>query len=312
MCKQSKIKNLALVLLSVLLFAGYAGPAYAVEGAELINNARAKIGNITPGDAPGFPVTISKPGNYVLTGNLQCLGTAIDITSSFVTLDLNGFTITADLNGSVITASEGAKNVTILSGNIRGGGPGGGLYLKDNSVIERITFMAGDGGLAVGNHGKIRDCIFTEGTGGISAGEYSIVSNNIVMPSAGGISVGRGSRATGNLISASSFVGMKAGPNSIVEDNTVADALTGIKAESGCSISRNTVSSSSTGIEAGSGSKVTANTVTGCRQFGLSLAADAGYSSNVLTGNNGGSDNPQVSGGIEMGANVCGSGTICP
>lgn len=36
------------------------------------------------------------------------------------------------------------------------------------------------------------------------------------------------------------------------------------------------------------------------------LAADAGYAQNVVTENNGGNANEQVSGGIEMGPNVCG------
>jgi hypothetical protein len=308
------LKRLILVSLPLLLLVGYAGLSYAVEGAVLINNLTAKFGNITPGDAPGYPVTISKPGNYVLTGNLEGLGAIIEITSSLVTLDLNGFSInnTAAGGGAVIKATEGTMHVTVMNGNVLGGGSGGGVYLKRVSVIEKINLHAGDGGLSVGDYGRIRDCTFiSSGPAGISAGDYSVVSNNI-LSQVGGIYVGKGSRVTGNEIGEGPLMAIKAGPNSIIEENVIAGASVGIKADSGCSVSRNTVSGTGTGIEANSGSKVTGNTVTGCGGFGLSLAADAGYSNNVLTGNNGGSPNPQVSGGIEMGANVCGTGTTCP
>jgi hypothetical protein len=39
---------------------------------------------------------------------------------------------------------------------------------------------------------------------------------------------------------------------------------------------------------------------------------DAGYVGNVLRNNNGGSANPQVTGGTEIGSNFCGTDTICP
>jgi hypothetical protein len=52
-------------------------------------------GNVTPGDAPGFPVTITQPGSYRLSSNLTAPPAAngIEITVSNVTIDLNGFTV---------------------------------------------------------------------------------------------------------------------------------------------------------------------------------------------------------------------------
>jgi hypothetical protein len=61
-----------------------------------INQAKALAGGVTPGDEPGFPVTISRPGSYKLTGNLTVADpadTAIHITSPHVTLDLGGFLV---------------------------------------------------------------------------------------------------------------------------------------------------------------------------------------------------------------------------
>src|SRR6266436_5972961 len=78
------------------MLAALASSLYAVDGVVLIDQNHALAGNITPGDAPGFPVTISQPGSYRLTGNLvvpDVNTTAIQITADFVTVDLNGFSI---------------------------------------------------------------------------------------------------------------------------------------------------------------------------------------------------------------------------
>ena len=37
-------------------------PAMAADGVVLITHAKALAGNITPGDAPGYPITLSKTG----------------------------------------------------------------------------------------------------------------------------------------------------------------------------------------------------------------------------------------------------------
>lgn len=58
-----------LALAAAILLAP-AGQALAAEGVIQINQARALAGGVTPGDEPGFPVTISQPGSYRLTGNL--------------------------------------------------------------------------------------------------------------------------------------------------------------------------------------------------------------------------------------------------
>jgi hypothetical protein len=73
-----------------------AAPCLAVDGVVEINEARALAGDVTPGDTPGFPVTLSRPGSYRLTSRLATSSkstTAILVTSDDVTLDLNGFTI---------------------------------------------------------------------------------------------------------------------------------------------------------------------------------------------------------------------------
>ncbi len=52
----------------LLMSAALPGTAFAVDGQIAITQARAMAGGVTPGDAPGFPVTITQPGSYVLSG----------------------------------------------------------------------------------------------------------------------------------------------------------------------------------------------------------------------------------------------------
>src|SRR5262245_45169596 len=62
-----------LVLILVLAAAAsvFAAPASALDGEVLIDQAKVNAGGITPGDEPGFPVTLSRRGKYKLTGNLN-------------------------------------------------------------------------------------------------------------------------------------------------------------------------------------------------------------------------------------------------
>src|SRR6185312_10998222 len=88
-------------MIPVIFLAASSTSLYAVDGVTLIDQTHALAGNITPGDTPGFPITISQPGSYRLTGNItvpDAHTTAIDITADFVTIDLNGFSIIGPLN----------------------------------------------------------------------------------------------------------------------------------------------------------------------------------------------------------------------
>src|SRR4051794_26927322 len=83
-------------LVCLCVFAAIPSGLYAVDGVVLIDQNRALAGNLTPGDTPGFPITISAAGSYRLSGNLTISDantSAIVITAENVTLDLNGFAI---------------------------------------------------------------------------------------------------------------------------------------------------------------------------------------------------------------------------
>ncbi len=141
--------SIALIRLATLALLGSAGTAAYAQ--KTIDQNKALAGNVTPGDAPGFPITISVPGSYKLMSNLQVpQGTAgITITASRVTLDLNGFTIegpnVCTINSSTVSCSlpvvTGAHGVAAFSGTdhivVRNGNVQGmqdrGVFLRGSS-----------------------------------------------------------------------------------------------------------------------------------------------------------------------------------
>src|SRR3984893_6308015 len=133
-----KTVQIASLLVAAALLAGVAMPTWAVDGVILIDQNKALAGNVTPGDAPGFPVTISLSGSYRLASDLtvpDANTNAIVIAASHVTIDLNGFAIlgptdcSGGLNpcagagtGKGISTPGFQFNITIRNGTIQGMG----------------------------------------------------------------------------------------------------------------------------------------------------------------------------------------------
>jgi hypothetical protein len=132
----------------------------AVHGAfaqATLDHAKAMAGGVTPGDTPGYPVTLSASGHYVLTGNLAVpAGTAgIVITSPHVTLDLNGFSVagpvscTQDSYTLAVTCNAASDytitgiqanelhDIVIRNGSVRGFA-GYGIHSAGHSVVENV------------------------------------------------------------------------------------------------------------------------------------------------------------------------------
>jgi parallel beta-helix repeat protein len=246
-----------------LALLGSAPPVCAVDGVIEINQAKVMASG-------GFPFVIDQPGSYRLTGDLSVdqNTTAIRITASNVTVDLNGFAIIGPTvcsgtppntpfeciptgsGGGVVT--DGGDNATVLNGSVRG---------------------VGGAGVRVGGHSRVEGVhAISNGGGGIGVSFSSLVVGNVVNSNGGnGISLGSGCTATGNT----------------VNDN------------------------GAIGIIAQAGSTLIGNTVRGNVFVGFSLGGigASGYTNNVLNGNNLGG--AQVSGGVQMGTNVC-NGVACP
>jgi len=168
---------------------------FAVDGVVLIDQSHALAGNITPGDAPGFPVTISQSGSYRLSGNLivpDANTTAILITADFVTLDMNGFSIMGPGTctgtfpttptkcsstgtgigvqaGSVNEEVPGPKATKVFNGAVRGMGSTGLFLLGDGSYIEKVTADSNAGFGFLVNGSVVQSTANLNGQAGITA-----------------------------------------------------------------------------------------------------------------------------------------------
>jgi len=288
-----------LLLAAVALLVPRVAPA--VDGVIEINQAAALAGGITAGDAPGFPVTLTAPGSYRLTGGLVVpdgATTAILIDASEVAIDLNGFSITcADpcpgssgfgIDSVLVPENFGAS---VRNGTIRGMGTAG-LRLVGRSVVEDVVVVGngGSGILVVGGRAIVRGCLAEQNTGdGIHVAAKSVVEGNTAFENTGaGIFAEFGSTVSGNSAVDNGDAGIQCGAN--------------------CNVFRNSAVQNGVGIQ-GTGT-FSDNTITDNTGFGLSIGPTDGYGGNVLRGNNSGGD--QVSAGLQIGTNVCSSNTTCP
>jgi len=254
------------------------GATHAVDGMILINQSKALTGSVTPGDAAGFPVTLSQPGSYRLSGNLTVSDqntTAIQVTADNITIDLNGFAILgpnlANGVGQGVSASS-RTNVAVLNGTVRG---------------------MGERGVHLGNKARAEGLRLISNTDGIEVGVDSLVQETTAL---------------NNRVAGIVAFGKSAILNSVANQN----GEFGISTADDCLIQGNiALGNARYGILTGSNSTVLQNTVTGNGDFGLFLNSRTGYAQNVIA-ENGTITGPQVSGGIQMGTNVCGSDTICP
>jgi len=175
--------------------------ARATDGVIELNNVQATAGSATPGDAPGYPVTISKAGSYKLTGDLFVSGTnsnVIEVGANDVAIDLNGFTIRCLYfgtpcagNGTGIGISAGTRtNVSVRNGTIRDMGAAA-VEVGPNGLVENIQAIANGSGITV-TEGVVRNCLASENVGdGIFATD-TIVRDSSSRENAVGIHCGSG------------------------------------------------------------------------------------------------------------------------
>jgi len=151
-------------IITALLF-GLTGAAYGVDGVILIDQNRALAGNVTPGDAPGFPVTISQPGSYRLAGNVTVPAgvNGIQINADNVTLDLNGFTIFGLGAGAFTNGvfSVFRSMITVMNGSVRAFFVGLLIGGGTSHRIDRVSAVEnGQAGFQLdGDYGTVVDSI---------------------------------------------------------------------------------------------------------------------------------------------------------
>jgi hypothetical protein len=219
------------LLVGAAVFGGVAMPTWAVDGVILIDQNKATAGNVTPGDTPGFPVTLSLPGSYRLAGNLtvpDANTNAIIIATDHVTLDLNGFAILGptDCSGGIqhcantgfgmgVSTDTDHFNITIRNGTVKGMGRRGIFLTGGAHLVEYVHASdIGDVGIFIfpgsaGFGGSIAQHNTARRNGGtgiiVDAG---LVTHNIVDTNTVGIRNQSGS-ASYNMISNSSNLGLE-------------------------------------------------------------------------------------------------------
>lgn len=294
-------------LLALLTFLFGAAPSAAVDGVIEINQARAEAGDVTPTDAPGFPVTISEAGSYKLTGKLTVPNadtSGIEITAENVVIDFNGFGIFGPVNctGSVPTCTTA-------------GGLGAGVRVVANKVRVFNGTIQGLGGSGIFSPGGntetwIEDMTITSnfGRGFLGGSRCTLLDNTITNNLDDGIEAGGQCRITGNIITNNGITGISVSDDNAITENLIKDnGSTGINVSGGNVVQGNTVTANaSDGINA-SGGVLIGNTVSLNDGVGVQLSSGVGFVNNVVSLNSGGN----AAGGTQLGQNLCGT-ALCP
>ena len=172
------------VFASAALAAALAISSIGSASAEVIvvTQQKALAGNLAPDDAPGFPVTLSRPGSYRLAGNLSIPPnkTGILVAAQHVSLDLNGFQIEG--GGKAEFGVRGkAPGATIRNGTVSGfkqdgiNGEGEFWMIKDVRVLDN-----GGSGIACADICLIeRSMVASNGGAGIDIGSGIVLASTI-------------------------------------------------------------------------------------------------------------------------------------
>jgi hypothetical protein len=188
-----------------------AGPANAA-GEILITHAKALAGNVTPGDAAGYPVTISIPGKFQLASNLFVPANkiGIQVTSPYVTIDLNGFV----MQGSSVAwygITGGQHGLVIGNGFITGFKFDGINGTGNRWLVEKLQVDANgrDGIALTGFYQHIHGNIVTGNLARGIACRGCVVSENVVINNGGiGVTATNGATVLGNLIATNTSFGL--------------------------------------------------------------------------------------------------------
>lgn len=220
-----------------LLAMPFGHAATKVDGVVIISQAAALSGGVTPGDSPGFPITISRSGSYRLASNLTVdAGNAIEIEVDDVSLDLNGFHIVGPLQclpphavvceggpfDTVGISAHGRREVVVDSGSVRGFGtgvrvgekgrverltvshsPGYGILTDKDSLVSRNTIqLVGDAAIWTGGFGHVTSNVIGRvRTYGVFTMGMTIVSGNLIHD-VGSYGVHGSAALSGNVFSA--------------------------------------------------------------------------------------------------------------
>jgi hypothetical protein len=177
-----------------------ASPATALDGEVLISQQSANAGGITPGDNPGFPITIRRTGKYKLIGNLNVPAgrNGINVTANYVTIDLNGFRIA----GGVIGINASNRNgLTVMNGTIRNA-TSQGIDARNFAVVQDMQITNNGGmGVKLRNNGRVlRSTISRNNSVNIYCVSRCLIAGNVITESVTESGIGLFTTAGGHLV----------------------------------------------------------------------------------------------------------------
>jgi hypothetical protein len=173
----------ALALLCSASHAGPGGNTSAAANVVNIDQARAEAGNVTSGDAAGFPVTISQPGSYRLTSNLVVPAVGINgiqVSADNVTIDFNGFTVEGP-----ITCSGSRLQIVCNTNSTQSHGVSAPDLL--NTVVRNGGVRGFGHGIVVGDAGRVEDMHVSSTPVRAINSSRSLIQRNVVQTTGQGI-----------------------------------------------------------------------------------------------------------------------------
>lgn len=268
--------------ITLLVLVASAPSALADDGALEINQVCAVQTGCFPGDAAGFPVTLTAPGSYVLTSNLEVVAqatTAIQIQAPGIDLDLNGF----DVRGPV-TCSDTGSGVTCAPSPTTGAGVHAG---GNPRVTVRDGVVHGfNNGLFLSSEVIVEDLIVYDVAGNGIFGGRVVVRDSIVSRTGGNaIDVDRASQITGTAIYQSGGAGLRGRSGATrMEQNLILGSYgPGMVCNTSCTLLRNVVvDGGEDGIRTGGGSWVEANLIHENARDALAIGQDSAFRHNAI------------------------------
>ena len=227
-----------------------------------------------------LPYTISSPGSYYLTGDLNSSTSGITINSSDVELDLNGFTLTGTASFDGI--NSGFNQITLRNGRVHGFLIGVGLAGDDNEVDDVAVSNSALNGVTVGDRGVVRRVrAIANGLTGIAADSFndriSVFDSEADFNGGDGISAREGaSRIERNTVNFNAGHGINVTNDNVVIGNSLqSNNASGPAGEHGIFVdgSRNRIEGNSVRV-----------TIAG---DGIHVAGDVNYVNNNLVAANG-------------------------
>jgi hypothetical protein len=202
-------------------------------GEILITQAKALAGNVTPGDAAGFPVKLSLPGVvYELADDLSPGPGVAGLVAAApdITIDLKGFRLSGGPAGGANNSTYGivaqSDRLTVQNGTI-GAFKSGGIAAANLPylIVENVRIING-GGFGINNPG----------------GSFARIKSNTIATNLGnGIVCGNSCHVEGNIVSGNGGIGIRISTGSVLGNTIISNTKLGIESLGAVGYGNNTI-----------------------------------------------------------------------